>query len=181
MAIAYRYLNHCRQALEVNDVSVVSALRGDAIYCEFTHGKNERGGHAVRMLGIMVLCTVCACSNQDQVPVPTSVTFEFVHGNDKDAPTYRASTSDTGLIDKVRAELQLPLQSRSLHINGAIAANADDNAPWKWAFVPDRWSLAQLSIEVCDAQPSYVNDNLDEWLKSVGSYCPWSSRVSREL
>jgi hypothetical protein len=37
--------------------------------------------------------------------------------------------------------------------------------------------MADVSIEVCDGKPSYVQENLDEWLDTVGNYCPWASKV----
>jgi hypothetical protein len=108
-----------------------------------------------------------------------TVTFEFVHP--PDASTFRASASDARVIARVRAELAKPFKQRSLHINGKISAGTGDNAPWSWHFDQDKWDVVETSIELCDARPSYVEENLEQWLKDVGRFCPWQSRVSKEL
>jgi sterol desaturase/sphingolipid hydroxylase (fatty acid hydroxylase superfamily) len=48
------------------------------------------------------------------------------------------------------------------------------NAPWSWHFDPDRVRMAEIAIEVCDGQPSYVEQHVEDFL---GGYCPWSGRV----
>jgi alkylglycerol monooxygenase len=48
------------------------------------------------------------------------------------------------------------------------------NAPWSWHFDPDRVRMAEIAIEVCDGRPSYVEENLQDFL---GTYCPWGARV----
>jgi hypothetical protein len=37
--------------------------------------------------------------------------------------------------------------------------------------------MAEATIEVCDGLPSFVEEDLAEWLASVGQYCPWSARL----
>ena len=37
--------------------------------------------------------------------------------------------------------------------------------------------MAELTIEVCSGLPSFVEENLEEWLTGVGQYCPWSARL----
>jgi len=37
--------------------------------------------------------------------------------------------------------------------------------------------MAEVSIELCDGTPSFVEENLDYWLDTVHTYCPWSSKV----
>ena len=48
------------------------------------------------------------------------------------------------------------------------------NGPWSWHFDPDRVRMAEIAIEVCDGRPSYVEENLQDFL---GGYCPWGARV----
>lgn len=111
-----------------------------------------------------------------------TATFEFVHGEGPDAPKYLATTSDPAVISDARRELGKPLALRSLHIAGQIErTSGKDNVPWHWRFVSGKWKLAAISMEVCDGQPLYVDQHLDNWIASVKSYCPWASRVSREI
>jgi hypothetical protein len=48
------------------------------------------------------------------------------------------------------------------------------NAPWSWHLDPDSIEFADITIEVCDALPSYVEE---ETLTPDDRYCPWSARV----
>jgi hypothetical protein len=42
---------------------------------------------------------------------------------------------------------------------------------------PQDIAMAQFAIEVCDATPSYVEENVDEFVERVGRYCPWAARL----
>jgi hypothetical protein len=35
----------------------------------------------------------------------------------------------------------------------------------------------RVTTEVCDARPSYVEENVGEFVDNVGRYCPWSARL----
>ncbi len=108
------------------------------------------------------------------------VRFEFIHTSRNESMI--AETEDEATISKVRAELQKPMGERALHISGVIAkGTAANNPQWSWHFVPGLWSMAEISMEVCDAWPSYVEENLDTWIAEVGGFCPWASRASKEL
>lgn len=51
------------------------------------------------------------------------------------------------------------------------------NAPWKWHFDPDEIKMAEFAMELCDGIPSHIDGNLDYWLNTVGSFCPWSAKL----
>lgn len=51
----------------------------------------------------------------------------------------------------------------------------EHNAPWSWHLDPEDISMADITIEVCDARPSYVEENVDEFVDNVQRYCPWSA------
>ena len=51
----------------------------------------------------------------------------------------------------------------------------DHNAPWSWHLDPEDIGMADMTIEVCDARPSYVEENVDEFVDTVLRYCPWSA------
>ena len=108
--------------------------------------------------------------------------FEFaIHGLSPQEP-FIAATSDTAVISQCEAQLQLPEGQRNLHIDGPIdSTNGGYNFNWSWHFIPDQWELALVSIELCDGIPSFVEADLPYWLGTVGSFCPWSSYVRREV
>lgn len=54
------------------------------------------------------------------------------------------------------------------------------NAPWSWHFDPEEVRLTEIAVEVCDGRPSYVEENLEEFLRPEVGYCPWSGRIVGE-
>lgn len=57
------------------------------------------------------------------------------------------------------------------------AGEDDHNAPWTWHLDPEDIEMAEMTIEVCDAVPSYVEANVDEFVDVVQRYCPWSAAL----
>jgi hypothetical protein len=47
------------------------------------------------------------------------------------------------------------------------------NAPWSWHIDPTSLEFAEITIEVCDGLPSYVED---ETVTSP-DFCPWSAEI----
>lgn len=37
--------------------------------------------------------------------------------------------------------------------------------------------MVEAAIEVCDGTPSFVEDEVDYFVDTVGRYCPWSARL----
>ena len=109
--------------------------------------------------------------------------FKFgMHYDRSGSEDFIAKTADPELINKINAELLNPADERYLHIHGRIDRGNDGyNLNWSWHFVPGEWALAEMSIEVCDGTPSYVEENLDDWLAMQDSYCPWDSYVKEEV
>jgi len=106
--------------------------------------------------------------------------YEFVHTSTSE--TYVAATSDPEVIQEVEAQLNKPMDERDKHINGTIAhGDGGHNEGYPWHFKTGEWALADVSVEVCDGTPSFVSENVDYFVEEVGRYCPWNSRVNREV
>ena len=106
--------------------------------------------------------------------------FEFT--NDR-GQTFIAWTTDTVVINQVLIQLSLSLDLRNQHMNGKILEAPEGckfNQDWSWYFAPGDWALADASIEVCDGDPQFVEENLDEYIR-IGRYCPWGSIVLQEI
>ena len=54
---------------------------------------------------------------------------------------------------------------------------AGHNAPWHWHLDPRDIEFAEVTIELCDATPSYVEAHRREFVRTVGRYCPWSAEL----
>jgi hypothetical protein len=64
--------------------------------------------------------------------------------------------------------------------NGRIVrgqGKAGHNAPWRWHLDPKDIQMAEVTTEVCDGRPSYVNQHVDEFVKTVKRYCPWGAKL----
>jgi hypothetical protein len=64
--------------------------------------------------------------------------------------------------------------------NGKIlrgSGEANYNAPWNWHLDPQDIEMAEMTTEVCDAEPDYVEANIAEFVDVVGRYCPWSANL----
>ena len=51
------------------------------------------------------------------------------------------------------------------------------NTPWSWHLDPASIGVPQVAIELCDGRPSMVQGDLDYWVDTVRTYCPWAARV----
>ena len=131
-----------------------------------------------------LVCTICLLSAG-----PTAVraadtrqlTVFTVGIRDVSDEVFVVATDDPELIERCREQLGLPVSSRDLHVNGRLlAGHGGANLGWSWHLDPDAWSLAEVSIELCDGVPGMVEANLDDWLESVGRFCPWSSYIAAE-
>lgn len=111
---------------------------------------------------------------------PASTTFAFRLRGLPESEEFRFSTTSQAFISQARAELALPQAQRFRFVSGPIAAgNGGHNLAWGWHFTDA--ALVELSIELCDGRPSMVQADLNYWLGTVKSFCPWSSYVHAEV
>lgn len=54
------------------------------------------------------------------------------------------------------------------------------NKPWSWHLDPETIEIAEITIELCDGTPSFIESELDYWLNTVKRYCPWGGVVVAE-
>ena len=51
------------------------------------------------------------------------------------------------------------------------------NKPWGWHYKPETVTMTDFSTEVCDAEPHFVQENLDYWVNTVKYYCPSEAKI----
>jgi hypothetical protein len=64
--------------------------------------------------------------------------------------------------------------------NGRILrgpGRARHNAPYHWHLDPQDIAMADAKIELCDGLPSYVEENVEEFVERVRRYCPWAAKL----
>lgn len=54
------------------------------------------------------------------------------------------------------------------------------NAPWSWHVDPATVEVPDMAMELCDGQPGFVEENVDEFVDTVRYYCPWNAKVVGE-
>jgi len=128
---------------------------------------------------VLAFSLLASCGGGGDAPPPATSTFIFRMRGLAAPEEFRVTTSSPQVIAQARGELALPDAQRRLFASGAIrAGNGGHNTGWSWHF--PNVSLVEAAIELCDGRPSMVEANLDYWLNTVGSFCPWSSYVYAE-
>ena len=128
----------------------------------------------LRLVGGVILAALVvagsACSDDDGPTGPERGRLFRVRVG---AEEFRMRLTDP---EAIRLAIENLEGQNSKHPNGPIAAgNGGFNAPWSWHFVPESVRMVDLSIELCDGSPSYVEGHRSDYLAS--GYCPWSARV----
>ena len=58
-----------------------------------------------------------------------------------------------------------------------LREGTDCDPQWSWHVDPQEAFWAEVTIELCDGRPSYIEQDLDYWLNTVKEYCPWSAQI----
>ncbi|WP_211210632.1 calmodulin-binding protein [Hahella ganghwensis] len=108
--------------------------------------------------------------------------FEFTDVNPEQ--TFVIQLTDSEKIAQARDIINTG-QTQNFHVMGYITPHtAPYNSHWQYHLDTDTIHFFEFAIEVCDASIAYVQQHLDE----VGGaflpnniWCPWSSRLIREI
>ncbi len=138
-----------------------------------------RSASLVLLAGAVSAAIFTACGSSPDAGITHYYLFA-TRGTASTDGDFIVTTSDPEVVRVATQELLLPEDQRHLVIKGPIdRGNGGHNAGWGWHFAPGKWSLAQQTIEECDATPRMVQDDLENWIGA--DFCPWSSYVLREL
>ena len=86
--------------------------------------------------------------------------------------TYKIELATPELVE--HAEALLAGEDVAAIPNGIVVRDdPGPNAPWSWHIDPATLHFADMTIEVCDGLPSYVEDEI----VTSHQYCPWSAKV----
>ncbi len=96
--------------------------------------------------------------------------------------TFVFALNDAARISEARAIIS---GNTGQHVQGTIVLSpAPYNPAWEFHLEPSSIRFFEMAIEVCDANVTFVADNLDQ----VGGaflpgnhWCPWSSKLTREV
>ncbi len=62
----------------------------------------------------------------------------------------------------------------SIPVGAVDCANGMFNCGWSWRMKPDTVRFAEVTIELCDGTPSYVQSHCNDF---ATSYCPWAAQL----
>ncbi|GAA1215780.1 hypothetical protein [Rhodoglobus aureus] len=100
-------------------------------------------------------------------PQPTVATFEVAGGEQ-----YKIELATPELIEHAKG--LLAGESLAAIPNGVVVrGDSAVNEPWSWHIDPATLEFANVTIEVCDGIPQYVEDEI----VTSDRFCPWSARV----
>jgi|AVFP01.1.fsa_nt_gi hypothetical protein len=142
----------------------------------------------LRLLSFAAILLFYACNNStdsDRSTIPNDAFryFRAFVDNGQQRDYFIIRTQNANVLRMLDSLLAVPADQRNLHINGTIARGNDGyNYTWNWHFVDHQWALTEISIELCDAMPSYVEANLDYFIDELdGNFCPWGTEFDREM
>ena len=99
---------------------------------------------------------------------PSSPVATFRVGDE----TYKVELATTELVE--HAEALLAGEQVAAIPNGTVVRDDPGvNAPWSWHIDPASLEFADMTIEVCDGLPSYVEDGTI----TSDRFCPWSAEI----
>lgn len=128
------------------------------------------------------------CSETPTPPLPPTPSpspaayFEFVHQGGDGVSSFVFKVEDPALIQTLRNIVSGKDKSSPAQVMGRVVAGKENyNPKWTFHLDPQQTTLFEMTTEVCDATAPYVQANLGDWIQSVGIWCPWGSRVVREV
>jgi hypothetical protein len=123
---------------------------------------------------MLAAVTLVACDDEAAGPVE-SATFVIAVENEQ----FRVRIEDPAAVAEARS---LITSGMAKNISGEILRGANGiNSGYSWHLKPSSVEFADMTIELCDGMPSYVEENVDYYVDTVKRYCPWGARVMSEV
>lgn len=127
-----------------------------------------------------ILLGLFACGDDpDSGPAPPCsdrtggalITFEVV-----DEALTVWSTDDAFIEEALRVEGDSAAETR-IPVFTDLEPGPLCDPDYSWHPAPAAMFWADVTVEVCDGRPSFVESDPDYWLEEVDQYCPWTARV----
>jgi len=113
--------------------------------------------------GVLVTAVLVSSAGPERNPVAT---FDVV------GETYKIELATPELVAHAEA-LLAGEPVAAIPLGRVVRDDPGPNAPWSWHIDPATLEFADMTIEVCDGLPSYV----EEEIVTSPDYCPWSAKV----
>jgi hypothetical protein len=125
--------------------------------------------------------TLAACGPHQPTNATAGAVFEVRACVDSVAAqqgeVFRILLQDAALI---RQADTLLASGRASVVAGSLrAGDGGFNAPWSWHLDPASVTFPDVTVEVCDGCPRFVEANLSYWLQ-LGHFCPPAQVIARD-
>ena len=124
------------------------------------------------MLTLLAVTVLGACGDDGPAAAPTTTSGNPVATIQVVDETYKIELATPELADHARA-LLAGEEVASIPLGTVVRDDPGVNAPWSWHIDPATLEFADMTIEVCDGLPSFVEDGT----VTSDQYCPWSAEV----
>ena len=130
----------------------------------------------LRTFAVAMLAAVTLAACEDEASGPSdAATFVIAVENEQ----FRVRIEDQAAIAEARSLIS---SGQTKNISGDIRrGNGGINTGYSWHLRPASVEFADMTIELCDGMPSYVEENVDYYVDTVKRYCPWGARVVSEV
>jgi len=98
------------------------------------------------------------------------VTFDVVGEQYSIFVTNNKTIEEVFAVQRGESQATIP---NGLIVEGAVFYNQ----PWSWHIDSEDIHMVEMTIELYDGVPSFVENELEYWLESVHRYAPWSARI----
>ncbi len=127
-----------------------------------------------RLAAVIAVPVLASCGDDGPIaapptPAPSGHAIATFKVHDE---TFKIELATPELAD--HAERLLAGENVSaIPLGSVVRDDPGPNAPWTWHVDPTTVQFADMTIEVCDGLPSYVEDHTI----TSEQFCPWSARV----
>jgi hypothetical protein len=90
---------------------------------------------------------------------------------------YSVFITNTETIDKVMLNWNKWQNAGGIPAGRVTKGQVSYNKPWSWHIDPEDISIVDGAIEIQDGRPSYVEANVDAWIKNVVYYSPSGAQL----
>ncbi len=104
--------------------------------------------------------------------------------HDSKAETFAVWSTNTEFIDRAKLGKTIPAggtepQWGTPNFDQVVAGKDDCNPGYAWHVEPQGMAWGDLSMEICDAAPSYIQSDIAGWISTPTRYCPWGPQIVR--
>lgn len=127
-----------------------------------------RSSRRSRLLGLAAIAAAIALAGCIPAPAANPVATFDVAG----VESYQIELATPELVEHAE-RLLAGEQLAAIPLGTVVRDDPGVNEPWSWHIDPATLEFADMTIEVCDGLPSYVEDGTI----TSEQYCPWSAVI----